>query len=205
MSFLLAFILISFGSGFRWDSRSVKALRESDCPCSAFSGVFHFGVMWGQCNWNYAKNTVANRKGQPVALVPQPWQLQTHKRERHKEGTVDQSNQKVLLKYSFLNQDVFLWNWAWSLSHLKLKHLILKQTMSQLKCWKQFFFFSYFVLFPWMALKKSSDKSKTVLISPSLFNTFIRVPNGLITTCQLQNSSPVFTRKLWSTYDWSQN
>lgn len=140
MSFLSAFILILFGSGFKWDSRSVKALREPDCPCSAFSGVFHFGVMWGQCNWNCAKNAVANRKGQPAALVPQLWQLQTHKRERHKEGTVDQSNQKVVLKYSFLNQDVFLWSWAWSLSHLKLKHFILKQTISQLKRWKQILF-----------------------------------------------------------------
>lgn len=58
----------------------------------------------------------------------------TQEEKRPKEGTVDQKNEKVLLKYSFLNQDVSLWNWARSLSHLKLKYFILKQAMSQLKC-----------------------------------------------------------------------
>lgn len=58
--------------GFKRDSRSVRALKETLTVQVCFQCcLFHSGVMWGQCNWNYAKNAVANSKGQTTALVPQ--------------------------------------------------------------------------------------------------------------------------------------
>lgn len=104
---------------WRWLQMRLKVCEgtEGNCPCS----LFHFGVMWGQCNLNYPKKAVANRKGQPTAPEPQLWHTEGKKAQKK---PVDRNHWKVLLKYPFQNQDVSLWNWAWSLSHLKLKHFI---------------------------------------------------------------------------------
>lgn len=94
---------------------------KSDC-----SGFFQCSLLLMQLE--QCKKGSDKQEKSDYRFMPQLWQFQTQGREKEEQQI------KIIEIFFFTaffsKQDCFIWNWAWSLCHLKLKFSILKQTMS---------------------------------------------------------------------------
>lgn len=104
------------------------------------------------------------------------------------------SESKVLLKCSFLNYNVFSLELGLKFKSPKTEAFYSEANCVATEALKTLFFFLF--CFAELLQRLFSDESRTVSIFPNLFNIFISVPNRLITTRQLQNSSPCLYRKV---------